>query len=177
VYALLGPGLHARKGMSPIISAKLWQTYVNIPRSLYGIEVLNYTKTDILKFERLQLQICRQIQGLPNRTAKAAVYILLGLEPIQSVVDKLLLAFFRCIIQDEDSIEYRIVERQLQMPSENINTFVNRLKAVLHKYGLPKPDDYLKLYRQNNSGKLLSKTLYKNTGRKNGKRKNQKNPL
>jgi hypothetical protein len=53
VYALLGPGLHARKGMSPIVSAKLWQTYVNIPRSLYGIEVLNYTKTDILKIERL----------------------------------------------------------------------------------------------------------------------------
>ena len=121
MYALLGPGLHARKGMSPIVSANLWQTYV-IPRSLYGIEVLNYTKTDILKFERLQLQICRQIQ---------------------SVVDKLLLTFFRCIIQDEDSIEYRIVERQLQMPSENINTFVNRLKAVLHKYGLPKPDELL----------------------------------
>jgi hypothetical protein len=37
----------------------------------------------------------------------------------------------------------RIVERQLQMPSENINTFVNRLKAVLHKYGLPKPDELL----------------------------------
>jgi hypothetical protein len=136
VYALLGPRRHARKGMSPIVSAKLWQTYV-IPRSLCGIEVLNDTKTDILKFERLQLQICRQIQGLPNRTANAAVYILLGLEPIQSVVDKLLLTFFGCIIQDEDSIEYRIVERQLQMPSENINTFVNRLKAVLHKYELP----------------------------------------
>ena len=142
VYALLGPGLHARKGMSPIVSAKLWQTYV-IPRSLYGIEVLNYTKTDILKFEKLQLKICRQIQGLPNRTANAAVYILLGLEPIQSVVDRLLLTFFGCIIQDEDSIEYRIVERQLQMPSENINTFVNSLKAVLHKYGLPKPDELL----------------------------------
>jgi hypothetical protein len=47
------------------------------------------------------------------------------------------------ILQDEDSIEYRIVERQLQMPSENINTFVNSLKAVLHKYGLPKPDELL----------------------------------
>jgi hypothetical protein len=55
VYAHLGPGLHARKRMSPIVSAKLWQTYV-IPRNLYGIEVLNYTKTDILKFERLQFK-------------------------------------------------------------------------------------------------------------------------
>jgi hypothetical protein len=55
VYAHLGPGLHARKRMSSIVSAKLWQTYV-IPRNLYGIEVLNYTKTDILKFERLQFK-------------------------------------------------------------------------------------------------------------------------
>ena len=29
------------------------------------------------------------------------------------------------------------------MPSENINTFVNRLKTVLHKYELPKPDELL----------------------------------
>ena len=29
------------------------------------------------------------------------------------------------------------------MPSENIDTFVKRLKAVLHKYGLPKPDELL----------------------------------
>ena len=153
VYALLGPGLHARKGLSPIVSAKLWQTFV-IPRGLYGIEVLNYTKTDILK---LQLQICRQIQGLPNRTENATVYILLGLEPIQSLVDKLLLTFFGCIIQDEDSIEYRFVERQLQMPSENINTFVNRLKAVLHKYGLPKPDELLETVATTQQWKITVK--------------------
>ena len=50
---------------------------------VYIIDIF-YTKTDILKFEGLQLQICRQIQGFPNRTANAAVYILRGLEPIQA---------------------------------------------------------------------------------------------
>jgi hypothetical protein len=181
----------------------LWQTYV-IPRNLYGIEVLNYTKTDIIKFERLQFKyaakyrvipigqqmplsifyldlnqysmlltknfivdfpdfsfshfssqyvciasltvifhscfvgtvssnssglgsLCSQIQGHPNRTANAAVYILLGLEPIQSVVDKLLLTFFGCIIQDEDSIEYRIVERQPIETSRYINVCLPEL--------------------------------------------------
>ena len=39
VYALLGPGLHTRRGVSPLIASKIWKTYV-IPRSLYGIEVL-----------------------------------------------------------------------------------------------------------------------------------------
>ncbi|VDI15366.1 Hypothetical predicted protein [Mytilus galloprovincialis] len=55
LYALLGPGLHARKGMSPIVAYKIWKTDV-IPRALYGIEVMNFTESDILKLERLQLK-------------------------------------------------------------------------------------------------------------------------
>jgi hypothetical protein len=47
IYALLGPGLHARQGTCPTISYKIWKTYV-IPRILYGVEVLNYTLTEIL---------------------------------------------------------------------------------------------------------------------------------
>ncbi|XP_076084498.1 uncharacterized protein LOC143055253 [Mytilus galloprovincialis] len=112
IYAILGPGLSARKGMTPIVSARLWQTYA-LPRSLYGIEVLNYTKADITKLERLQLQICRQIQGLAKRVASAGFYCLHGIEPIQSTVDRLLLTFFGGIIQDNTSIKYRIIERQL----------------------------------------------------------------
>ena len=46
IYAL-GPGLHARQGMCPTISYKIWKTYV-IPRILYGVEVLNYTLNEIL---------------------------------------------------------------------------------------------------------------------------------
>jgi hypothetical protein len=52
-----------------------------IPRILYGVEVLNHTLTDIKKLERLQVQICKQIQGLPERTANLAAYSLLGVEP------------------------------------------------------------------------------------------------
>ena len=78
VYALLGPVFHARQGMAPTVSIKLWKTYV-LPRNLYGIEILNYTKGDIEKFEKLQLQVCRQIQGLPNRTANIATYSLQGI--------------------------------------------------------------------------------------------------
>ena len=58
-YALLGPGFHARQGMSPTVSIKL-MFFLGV----YGIEILNYIKGDIEKFEKLQLQVCRQIQGL-----------------------------------------------------------------------------------------------------------------
>ena len=127
VYALLGPGLHARHGMPPTVSIRLWKTYV-LPRSLYGIEILNFTKGDIEKFEKLQLQVCRQIQGLPNRTANISTYSLLGIEPIEATVDKLLLTFFGGVAQDKLCIEYKIIERQLPMAKNNTNSFVNRLQ-------------------------------------------------
>ena len=51
IYALLGPGLHARRGMSPVVAYKLWKTYV-IPRALYGIEVMNHTASDNIQLEK-----------------------------------------------------------------------------------------------------------------------------
>jgi hypothetical protein len=61
MYALLGSGLHARSGMSPVVLMKIWNTYV-VPRFLYGLEVQNPTKTDIKKLEQLQRKVCRQFQ-------------------------------------------------------------------------------------------------------------------
>ena len=48
IYALLGSDLHARSGMSPVVLMKIWNTYV-APRFLYGLEVQNPTKKQILK--------------------------------------------------------------------------------------------------------------------------------
>lgn len=141
-YALLGPGLYAHKGMSPIVSAKLWRTYV-LPRSLYGVQILNYTATDIKKFETLQLKMCRQMQGLPSRAANIATYALLGTEPIEAVLDKLLLTFSISAIQDRSSVEYRIIERQLAMSENKPNSFISRLRNTLAKYELPTPQSLL----------------------------------
>ena len=52
IYSLLGPNLHARKGLSPIVAHKIWITHV-IPRFLHGAEVLHITKTDLDQLERL----------------------------------------------------------------------------------------------------------------------------
>jgi hypothetical protein len=72
IYALLGPGLHAKRRMSPVVAYKLWKTYV-IPRALYGIEVMNHTASDIIQLEKLQRKIYRQIQGLPDRVANVVL--------------------------------------------------------------------------------------------------------
>ena len=110
IYALLVPDLHALKGTTTLVAVKLWKTNA-LPRSFYGIETLKFSKSYIQKLERLQLKICRQIQWLPDRTANAATYALLGIETVEAAVDKLMLSFFGNIIQNSSSIEYRIIER------------------------------------------------------------------
>jgi hypothetical protein len=57
----------------------------------------------------------KQIQGLPERTANLAAYSLLGVEPIELVVDRLTLTFLGNILQDKTTIEFQIVERQHAM--------------------------------------------------------------
>ena len=136
IYALLGPGLHARQGTCPTISYKIWKTYV-IPRILYGVEVLNHTLTDIKKLERLQVQICKQIHGLPERTANLAAYCLLGVKLIELVVDRLTLTFLGNILQDKTTIEFQIVERQHAMMKTNTQNYANVITNIPRKYRLP----------------------------------------
>jgi hypothetical protein len=87
IYALLGPGLHARSGMSPVVLLKIWNTYA-VPRYLYGLEIQSYTSLDTKKLEQLQWATCRQLQYLPERTAAVAIYTLIGSEPIETTLDK-----------------------------------------------------------------------------------------
>jgi hypothetical protein len=114
-----------------------------IPRILYGVEVLNHTLTDIKNLERLQVQICKQIQGLPERTAKLAAYSLLGVEPIELVVDRLTLTFLGNILQDKTTIEFQIVERQHPMMKTNTQNYANVITNILRKYRLPELSNIL----------------------------------
>jgi hypothetical protein len=90
---------------------------------------LKFSKSDIQKLERLQLKICRQIQGLPDRTA--ATYALLGIETVEAAIDKLMISFFGNIIQNGSSIEFRIIERQQVMSTQNKHAFATRIKTSL----------------------------------------------
>ena len=86
---------------------------------------MNHTASDIIQLEKLQRKICRQIQGLPDRVANVAKYSLLGVEPIEAVVDKPILIFFGSILQNKDAIKFRIIERQIIMDKPNGKGFAS----------------------------------------------------
>ena len=143
IYSLLGAGLHIRKGFSPVVAYNLWTVYA-MPKMLYGLEIMNLTKTDINTIELAQRKILKQIQGLPKNTANTAIYILLGAETAEIKLDKNILTFFMNAIRNHDSIEYHIIDRQLAMSNQDDQTFVRKVEKILAKYELENIQEYMK---------------------------------
>ncbi|KAH3802836.1 hypothetical protein DPMN_156526 [Dreissena polymorpha] len=86
VYAALGPGLHARRALSPKVSFHVWKMYI-IPRFLYVIEVQVPSSTNLRKLEAFQRKVLRHLQGWPERSSSTAVYTLAGAEPVELVIE------------------------------------------------------------------------------------------
>ena len=67
-----------------------------IPRLLYGLEVLSLNKKQLDELERFHLEILKNIQLLPTRTANSIVYLLLGALPLKAEIEKRQLGLFYC---------------------------------------------------------------------------------
>ena len=76
LYSLIKSGVHGTNGLNPRTSYKIYQVYV-IPRLLYGLENLHLLKKDLELLTNFHLNTIKRLQALPNRTATAAVYLLL----------------------------------------------------------------------------------------------------
>ncbi|VDI13024.1 Hypothetical predicted protein [Mytilus galloprovincialis] len=142
IYSLLGAGLHVRRGFSPMVAYKLWRTYA-VPRSIYGLEVMNLLAKEKDMLELAEKKILRQIQGLPNDTANMAVYTLVGAEPIAITLDKNVLTFFMNIVRNSGTIECEILRRQIAFSDQRGKDFINRVEKTLSKYNLKSSSYYI----------------------------------
>jgi hypothetical protein len=142
LYALFGAGLHGKNGLNPIISKKLWTTYV-IPRMLYSSELWQLSKGDIEVLELFQRRKIKEIQGLPSRTANVAALGLLGVFPIQAEIHRRALTLFRNLISNTDSLEREICLRQVAVKLSNSNSWLNYVQTILDLYDLPGTSELL----------------------------------
>ena len=136
MYAMFGPGMQARRGLSPIVSLHTWTIYA-IPRSLYGIEVLNTTAHDLLQLERMQRKVLKHIQGLPDRTATLAVYVLIGAEPIETILDRNVLTLFINISRLQGTRENDILHQQIKYGNQTKGALLDKVNQSLYKLDLP----------------------------------------
>ena len=63
----------------------MWNVMV-IPCLLSGAEIWALRPAEIEPMERFQRKVMKQLQGLPDNTANAAVYLLSGVLPVAAIL-------------------------------------------------------------------------------------------
>ena len=85
-YSLMGTGFHGTNGITPEYSINIYRTYV-YPRLVYGLEAITISTKHLTALSNYHCKTLRDLQSLPTRTAKAAVYLLSGVPPLECLLD------------------------------------------------------------------------------------------
>ena len=137
----------------------MWSTYI-VPKLTYGFEVQRLTKTDLGNLEIFQRKSL--IQGLPDKCSKSVTLGLLGILPVECVIQKNTLNMFRNILANPDSVEYKIVEKQLIMKdSDEKKSCVNDVKSIQKVFGLPSAYELLENVPSKENWKQILKSKMK----------------
>jgi hypothetical protein len=157
-YRLMGAGFHGVNGVAPLATRKMWTMYV-VPVLTYGLESLILNPQDIAALEAYQRESLKRLQHLPSSTANSAVYILLGVPPIEAIVHMHVLGLFCSAIRRKSSLECEVLERQLSVKDQHSCSWAVYVRSILRKYQLPSALDLL----TDTPDKLAWKKLVKTT--------------
>ncbi len=135
-YALMGAGLHGLNGLNPVAATKLYDIYV-MPVLLNSLEALILTKGELQKLEDFYRATLKHLQHLPVATANPAVYLLLGVLPLEARIHKKVLTLFVNILQRAGSVEEQVIRRQLATKSMNSHSWTVMLRKIFQQYELP----------------------------------------
>ena len=108
-----------------------------VPRQTYGLESLKLNLGNWSRLEGCQRKALRCILHLPQSTATEAIHLLSGVLPVQAIVERNSLVFFRSMVASKDSKESEIINRQLAVKSSDSKSWVIYIKQILAKYDLP----------------------------------------
>ncbi|XP_063427215.1 uncharacterized protein LOC134710750 [Mytilus trossulus] len=110
-YSLMSAGMHGENGLDPSTAIQLFKTFVQ-PILTYGLEVILPTSNNLLKLEKFQKKILKQILSIPISAPDPSVYIMSGILPIEAQIDQKSLNLFNNICnQNEEHLEKKIARR------------------------------------------------------------------
>ena len=131
-YALSGTGAYTG-GLIPTLVSQLWKTFC-IPRMLHGSSTTKFTKSMLLKLDRAQSHLFKQILGVPKSAADEIVYLLTNLLPVSVQIDLgRLLLLGQLIKLDHSRFEFRTFLDALKTHTPSILV----LHETVRKYDLP----------------------------------------
>jgi hypothetical protein len=143
LYSVKGAGMHGLNGLNPVAALQIWNAHI-ITVMTYGLEVLCLSRKNVDNLETFQRTSLRQLQHLPKSTSKAAIYLLTGAIPLEGIWERKILTLFGNLIRDEETVEFKIIQRQLAMKSSNTNSWTMLVRKTLWKYNLPSPYQLMK---------------------------------
>ena len=88
---ILGAGMSGYYGSRPYIARELYKTYV-LPVLLYGLEAFFLNDDEVRALKVYHRDNLRCIQHLPKSTANSSVHQLIGIPPIEALIDIRVLA-------------------------------------------------------------------------------------
>ena len=91
-------GFHSVNALKTCLSGHIWTTFV-VPRLVYGFEIVSIKKNDIEYLEKIQRKSLQQIQGLPDKTSNSISLAMLGILPLESIIQKNALNLFINIVR------------------------------------------------------------------------------
>ena len=87
--------------------------------------------------EKFHKNSLKMIQSLPERTATAAVYLLLGALPVEAEIHKKQLSLLHSILDSDNNRIKEVLNRQISVNFDNKDSFFYRVLKVLELYNLP----------------------------------------
>ena len=135
-YLLMGAGLHGTNGISPEVSRHVWSTFIT-PRLISGLEAIVISKKEMNLLEDFFRKNIRLLQVLPKATATPAIYLLMGIPPIEAQIHIKTICFFVNIVRRKHTLEYDLIQLQLAMKGPEAKSWVWYVQHLLKKYGLP----------------------------------------
>ena len=124
--------------LHPLTSLKLYKTLC-LPILLYGSEIWNYTKTELLFLERVNRRILRTIQGLPLRCHSSLLTKLLGTSSIDDLITQRSLSFVTATANlPLDSLPRQVLVARASSPTaKGVTKRYHELLAGLNLPDLP----------------------------------------
>ena len=110
-------------------------------------------KGQLEELEKFHIEILKNIQSLPTRTANSVVYLLLGALPLKAEIKRRQLGLFYLVITSENSTLQQLWKRQFSLKRRG--SFFEYIAGLVEKYCLPSPEEILLLNKE--GWKLLVK--------------------
>lgn len=143
MYSMMASGLHGENGLDPTTATSMFRTYV-LPILLYGVEIVLPKGKALEMMDKFHKKAIKQILSLTSNVADPAVYILSGLLPLEAEFHVKVVNFFGNIARsDNNSLEWKIAERQLAVKQHTSHSWFIELKKIFYIYGITDIENYL----------------------------------